>query len=102
MLFRSISKNSGPVGINSLRVSSSFRFFPNPAGNFVLLLIKNNLGHAQIRLLSADGQELQNSKINLDDTNIKIDLDLSTYHPGIYFLEFYDGIKLRTEKIVHY
>ncbi len=97
-----ISKNSGPVGINSLRVSSSFRFFPNPAGNFVSLLIKNNLGHAQIRLLSADGQELQNSKINLDDTNIKIDLDLSTYHPGIYFLEFYDGIKLRTEKIVHY
>lgn len=97
-----ISKNSGPVGINSLSVSSSFRFFPNPAGNFVSLLIKNNLDHAQIRLLSADGQELQNNKINLVDTNIKIDVDLSTYDPGIYILEFYDGIKLRTEKIVHY
>jgi hypothetical protein len=84
-----IIKGVNASGVNDLNNSLRFAMFPNPASDHILIEGENiSLNDAEISLYNAMSQELTNTK----GISNHINIDLSQYKNGIYFL------KIRTEQ----
>jgi hypothetical protein len=84
-----IIKGVNASGVNDLNNSLRFAMFPNPASDHILIEGENiSLNDAEISLYNAMGQEIMNTK----GISNHINIDLSQYKSGIYFL------KIRTEQ----
>lgn len=85
------------TGIFNFNNENTLRVFPNPFSGNV---------HIQAKGLTMESIEVYNilgEKVFIA-SNIKpqqsIEIDLSKFQKGIYFLKIYDGEKMRTEKII--
>jgi|GEM_PF-3213888 len=70
-----------PVGVNHPENVSSFKLYPNPAGN--MLTIENAAN--EIRVFNIIGEEISAQKINTG--NNRIEIDVSGFASGIYFIQ---------------
>lgn len=71
-----------------------FEVYPNPVRN--TLTISGINGNEIIKLLSSDGKLL----IQKRASGQSMTMDMSTYSPGLYILQYFDGTKVQSRKIV--
>ncbi|WP_431209374.1 T9SS type A sorting domain-containing protein [Puia sp. P3] len=73
--------------------------YPNPSdGMFKLYLSSDQQQDATMTLYSADGRQLMTRQI-AGATNV-VDIDATSYKPGIYFLKLVQGNQVKTIKLV--
>jgi PKD repeat protein len=89
------SGKSGQVDLSNSMINKSFRVYPNPTSDLLFIDINNWKNANRIRLIELTGKTLIDRMI---DSNL-VDIDLSQYPKGIYFLELSDGINVKYAKI---
>ena len=84
---------SSRMNIDELQVS------PNPFTDNVLIRLSGNELNGQLLLTNSLGQVIYRSN-NISGNYFSIEIDLEKYGKGIYFLNYNDGLKQITKKIV--
>jgi hypothetical protein len=72
----------------------NFEVYPNPAKNIVTINGINN--NKQVTLLSSDGKLL----LRKQASGQSMTMDISSYSPGLYILQYFDGTNMYSKKIV--
>jgi Secretion system C-terminal sorting domain len=86
-------------GVETL-MNKEFEVYPNPANNNLKITQFENLKIKDIQILNLVGSEIySNFQIN-PSSNSQIEIDLSQFQNGIYFLQISDGEKISTTKFV--
>lgn len=86
--------NEFSVGIKSLNETNSFKIYPNPATN-KLIIQPTNLAHFDAKIVSSLGEVVVSSENNTGKTILNFDLK-----NGIYFLQIQTANGITIEKIV--
>ncbi len=91
----SIDLNESYVGTNSQLTIGQIKVFPNPANNFLNILLPGNNQNMDISLLDINGKTIQKQISNLPNTII----DLSNVDAGIYILKIQIADTVLSKKI---
>jgi len=83
------------VGVKENETENVFTVFPNPS-NGKFSIIAQRAGATQLEVVNLLGETVYAADITSDNTEI----DLSANAQGIYFIKFYTGQTVRTQKIV--
>ncbi len=76
---------SSPIGIPELH-STTFDVYPNPATNEIIIDIKTGFGGIHsIQIVNSIGQLMYNQPVS--QTSSKVELNTSSWSPGIYFIQ---------------
>ena len=68
--------------------TSSVRFHPNPIQDHLQLVVDNAyLGEVTLRLADLNGHSLLKQELTKSNERMEIDLDMSTFSAGVYFIE---------------
>lgn len=96
---RTISPAIGNVPSVELANSNIAEVYPNPSADiFRLYLLLTTDQKTSIELFSSDGKKLQTKMVN--QSKGVIDIDASTYNPGIYLLNIKQGNFTKTIKLI--
>lgn len=77
---------------------SNFHLYPNPATNTITLETKSNwIGESNIRILNSTGSLMLKKSFQ---TQEKMDIDVSTFSPGMYFVSLQTEYGSEIKKIV--
>ncbi len=93
----SVSVNTAPAGIKTSSINSSIRLFPDPSSNIINVSSDRFTGEVNIRITDLLG------KVVLDRSNISMDnlqLNISGYDTGVYYLEISEGAKVERVRFV--
>ncbi len=82
------------LSINEIAEQVSVSVFPNPSNGQFTLALSNEKGFVEI--YNSIGKLVYQSEIR----NPKSEMDLSNQPKGMYFVRFYAGLKMQTEKII--
>jgi len=75
--------------------------YPNPSdGLFRLYLSSEQQQDATMTLYSADGRQLMTKQVSGAGSNRVVDIDATSYRPGVYFLKVVQGNDVKTIKLV--
>jgi len=85
-----------PAGINALRNAASFKVYPNPASNDVVILTTGNTNSSTWEFRNIVGQTLMSGNIDGTQTHV----NTSGMASGVYFVTLHDGDKTITQKLV--
>lgn len=92
------SCNLYPASVNDMNTGGSgISFYPNPAKDFITLKVGNNKRY-MVKVYSIDGRCLLQKEMD----NSKIQLDIHSFSPGMYFFHVTDGETSHIEKIQVY
>jgi PKD repeat protein len=75
---------NGTIGIEEVIESENFSIFPNPNNGRFTLIYDDNIGGADVMLYSISGQLLDSYKLNKSQNSLQV--DISNYESGIYFI----------------
>jgi PKD repeat protein len=89
------SSKSGHVNPGNSMINKSFKVYPNPTSDLLFIDIKNWKDAKNIRLTELTGKTILEKRI---DSNI-MEIDLSSYPKGVYFLQIDDGIIRKNHRI---
>ena len=96
---RTMAAITGVATADDIVNSNVAEVYPNPSSNiFRLYLLLANDKKTSIELFSADGKKLQTKTVN--QSKGVIDIDASTYNPGIYLLNVKQGDFTKTIKLI--
>lgn len=79
---------TGITGLGSLDATTSLTVFPNPGKGLLTVTASRPLQHAALHIMDMPGRVLL-SRQDINSNNIN--LDISSYAPGIYILELQEG-----------
>ncbi len=89
------------VSINTNTNSNQINLFPNPASEwFTIEFLRFREKGIMIRLFDQKGTEVNNDNFNIEVSNEKILLNISSLQQGIYYLEIITEKELFTGKIL--
>jgi uncharacterized repeat protein (TIGR03803 family) len=92
-----VFKLDGVLGVNDKNNNIEISLFPNPANEILKIEIKNlKPQHAILKLVNIMGEELLTREIKKPD----LEIDVSAFPNGIYFLKISDGEKNFSKKVV--
>lgn len=88
------------LGINKWGKNIKLQLFPNPADDFVELILDGYTGNMKISLLNAQGEIMytEDRILNVDPYMMKI--DLTKFCKGVYFLQIIANNSISTNKII--
>lgn len=94
-----IQYNDVWTGVKEASANSALKFgiFPNPSNSGIVTL-KGDVDFTKVEVINQLGSVILSKNQTFVDG--KINLDLSTSAPGVYFIKAYSGNKSRTEKLV--
>ncbi|MDQ3190472.1 MAG: T9SS type A sorting domain-containing protein, partial [Bacteroidota bacterium] len=72
------------VGLETLKTGNNLSVYPNPARENITLTSGSDFNGAIVKVISLTGQTLIATKINSGNSH---SIDMSTYAPGLYFIE---------------
>lgn len=82
-------------------ITNQLELLPNPASNNVQVNIETTeLGEATLSIMSVTGQTLYSKSIELTNNQKTIDLNLSNYESGVYFIVVRTSTETVTKKLV--
>ena len=89
----------GAIGISEVGVKAfSATFTPNPVSDRAVIdMNTNDHGPVRITLLSSTGEKLMAMEAN---SNVRQELDMSTYASGVYFVRLQSGKRVIFQKVV--
>ncbi|MGI8893898.1 MAG: T9SS type A sorting domain-containing protein, partial [Bacteroidia bacterium] len=88
------------TGINELE-KASITISPNPANDFLNLMIKNFSGNlVSISIFSALGQQVKSFSLAKGGSEINSNIDISDLQKGIYFISIANENDKITRKII--
>ncbi|MBK5283965.1 MAG: T9SS type A sorting domain-containing protein, partial [Bacteroidia bacterium] len=85
-----------PTGINTQLDETLFYIFPNPASDYLTLILTENISETQIKIYNLLGELEFNSK----STNQKTDIDISSLSSGVYFVEVISENNISRKKFI--
>jgi hypothetical protein len=85
-----------PAGINSLSQAASFKVYPNPASNDVVILTSDNNNSSTWEFKNIVGQTVINGSIDGTQTHVST----AGLASGVYFVIINDGGKTMVNKLV--
>lgn len=89
------------TGINDVSVESPFLdVYPNPLSTTATLEVKGNKKIDEVTLMNIFGEKLNEKQINIGINQSIVEVDLSNYPPGIYFLHVKSGNEIMSKKII--
>ena len=90
--------SSTPLLINEINESNLISVFPQPAKNSLNIQVKlNNNEINTLDLYNSQGKILSSNVLNKNDENIN--LDVSQFKSGIYFIKVHSKNNLYTKKV---
>jgi hypothetical protein len=94
--------NSAPLSVKfSFAQQIALSFYPNPAkNNLTVFLDKLENNDATLELISVEGKKIKTIKLNKQDANNSISIDLKGFDKGIYLLSLKDGANSKTSKLL--
>lgn len=89
------------VSANPLFASNtSLELYPNPANDLISLDLSNLSGPAQITVTNANGQEVIKEDIQITNSNLIKDVEISALPEGVYIVRVISGDNVFTNKLV--
>lgn len=88
--------DSSTIGVNEVNKTQSLSIFPNPTSDNITIMYASDVANAEVILFNTMGEAVIRSRFNSRE-NI---LSLNNCKAGIYFLQFTDGDKVLTKKII--
>lgn len=94
-----LGKKSGTLGLNPItgKAISNVQIFPVPVQEKMSLSFSNSIVPTKVAVYSLNGTELYSSKVKNTDS---IDVDMSNYNPGVYFIKVFSDSGVTTKKII--
>jgi hypothetical protein len=94
-----IAQWGSPSGLVENYSSGGFRVFPNPNnGNFSVELLRTNIQRADVYVYNVLNQKIYEKMA--EDTSPLINIDISNWAKGIYYLKVQAGLSNYSEKII--
>lgn len=95
--------NCKKLGIEELHLEKGTNIFPNPSVDGIFNIAFNNINTGETRVLVHDiiGKEIITFDINLRNGNENIQLNISEFHSGIYFVTISCRDENITRKIIY-
>jgi len=90
--------NCAPVAVEEDLLEKDFRFFPNPITDFLNIEISISFQLASVQITVFD--LLGNQLLQLEPSQHFVNLDLSNFPKGAYFVRFKMGEKLVAKKVI--
>lgn len=87
-----------PLGINTHNNNFKFEVYPNPVKNFVTVLLPNNCPQSSIKIIETSGRVADEFNVNANME--KLQIDLSNYPAGFYFVKVDNANFTETQKII--
>jgi len=86
------------TGIADNKLQKNFKLYPNPTnGKFQIALSELHTDRkCELEIYNVKGERIYKSPI----TSAKSEIDITNQKSGIYFIKFYDGLSVHTERIV--
>ncbi|MCD4746094.1 MAG: PKD domain-containing protein [Bacteroidales bacterium] len=89
------------VGINqNSEENSNIYLFPNPSDGIFNISVKNLSNPLNIFILNIHGQQIYRKKFEFNKPNSNIEIDLSSYSKGVYFIRFINNEVNYIKKII--
>lgn len=88
--------NLNAVGINENYLSKEFSIYPNPSSGLFTLRLPNVESNAKVEVYSVVGQQIKSKSISAQ----KLEIDLSNYDKGIYFVQIQNGSNTIRERVI--
>lgn len=88
--------NLNTVSVNENNFSKAFSIYPNPTSGLLILCLTNGESNARVEVYSVLGQQIKSDRISTQ----KMEIDLSNYGKGIYFVQIQNGTNTIMEKVV--
>ena len=87
-----------PTGISKNVQSSAISIFPNPSNGMFQIEMEdfNDANKCKIEVFNILGAIIFQTEIK----SLKFEIDLSNNLKGVYFIKIYDGITIRTKKVI--
>lgn len=97
----SCSDTSACVSLNTVSVnenysSKEYSIYPNPTSGLINLHLTNVESNARVEVYSVVGQQIKRNSISTQ----KMEIDLSDYGKGIYFVQIQNGSNTISEKVI--
>lgn len=94
-----VGKSSGSLSTNPTpeKLSSNVQVYPVPVSNTMSLSFSDSAAPTKIAVYSLNGTELLSSQIQKKDT---IEVDMSRFSPGVYFIKVFSDSGVSTKKII--
>ncbi len=90
----------GGTSINELTLSDLISFYPNPAGDELIVEFVESVNNADLSIVNVLGQVVQRKSWDASFASNKIILDVSNIAAGMYFINVYSKGILVTEKLI--
>ncbi|WP_291152749.1 T9SS type A sorting domain-containing protein [Flavobacterium sp. UBA7680] len=95
-----LGKKSGSLGLDPVTAEKSIsnvQIFPVPVQEKMSLSFSNAVVPTKVAVYSSNGKELYSSKIQSGEN---IDVDMSRFTPGVYFIKVFSDSGVTTKKII--
>jgi hypothetical protein len=87
---------AAPLAVNALNPGNAMHVYPNPAKEFFIIQLSDNLPNAELEIFNIIGEAILQTKINQRLTTIST----KDFAPGIYFVKVSDGKNAFIQKLV--
>lgn len=74
--------------------------YPNPASNNVNVVLSGVKGQTVLTVHDMSGKVVNNMRVDIDDNNQIINIPVSDYSQGIYFIKVVNGSAVMTKKLI--
>ncbi len=74
--------------------------YPNPASNNVNVVLSGVKGQTVLTVHDMSGKVVSNMRVDIDDNNQIINIPVSDYSQGIYFIKVVNGSAVMTKKLI--
>ncbi|WP_264565853.1 T9SS type A sorting domain-containing protein [Flavobacterium sp. N3904] len=94
-----LGAKSGSLSVNPTpeKSTSNVLFYPVPVKEKVNLSFSNSIVPTKVAVYSVNGTELYSSKVQSKDN---IDVDMSSFASGVYFIKLFSDLGVTTKKII--
>jgi hypothetical protein len=89
-----------PTGIFDENAGIKFNVYPNPADNFIILVIEGFNGEATVRITDMKGVIIEQKTQLIMSPEHRLTIDMSLRKNGPYILSIIAGNKLYTQKLI--
>jgi len=87
-------------GVQEIIQQQGITVFPNPAEAFINIVVKGEMKQMNLSLVNLNGQTVFNESMENTAPDFKLQVDVTSFSRGMYFLKLITGDKVYVQKII--